>query len=337
MLSIVGHPTRDAAKPPISWQNCKARNLLVITMSIDQSSGPSKYTMRIAAVLLCSLLGAGFAVAKAGARQDIVVVFGPAPGYAGPIYSQPVAAGSDYLFFEGEPISLKVSLANWSARVLTLRTEGVALAGAVNVQLIKVGSGETISQRAQLRLSPELSISGESAGSTAGWGVNVVLQPRWYVSVVADLETPAPLPAGGYRLKMIAAGVGCEPQCAVTMGGSGEFRFEVRAVRGLTEQLDRLIKRAYRSLGRGEYVDVDDHLGQALKLYPAASAAYQVLGRKALEMGRLGEAADAFERGATLLERGEDALRPPASARLALGSMRDEARTARAAAKTGTR
>ena len=294
-------------------------------------------TMKTTALLLCSVVATGFAVAEPDPRQDIVLLFGPPPGYSQPIYSQPAAAGSDYVFFEGEPISLKVSLANWSARILTLRTPAIGPAADVNVQLIRVASGETSSQAAKLRLSPTLSIYGESAGITASWGTNVVLQPKWYVSSVADIETAAPLAPGGYRLKMIDAGVGCEPQCAVTIGGSGEFRFELRAVLGLKEQLDRLMKRAYRSLLLGDYADVDEHLAQVLKLYPAASATYQALGMKAQAMNRLEEAADAFERGAVLLERGEDALRPAASARAALGSMREEAQTARAAAKSRTR
>jgi tetratricopeptide (TPR) repeat protein len=282
-------------------------------------------------------VAAEFAFAQPGARQDIALLFGPPPGYSQPLYSQPVAAGSDYVFFEGEPISLKVSLANWSARVLTLRTQGVEVAEAVNVELISAGSGEMRSRDATLRLSRELLIYSESAAIAAAWGVDVVLQPKWYVSSVADLEIAAPLPAGSYRLKMIDAGVGCEPQCSVTMGGSGEFRFVVRAVLGLTEQLDRLMKRAYRSLMLGEYAEVDGHLGEVLKLYPAASAAYQALGRKAEALGRPEEAADAFERGAQLLERGEDVLRPAASARAAFGSMRSDAQAARAAAKSRTR
>lgn len=285
----------------------------------------------------CALLDAP----PAGALQvnlgdDLRLFLGPGIGYSVPIYGRRPDPGADYIYFEGDPITLRVSVTNWSRRPVTLKTAAASLTQALRVELVRLDRA-TRTESTTLRFDRDAFVQAAGLRTPTAWGTDVVLQPRWSFGATATVDFAGPAGVGRYGIEVTGVSFGCEPACAV-LPGATDFRFEIKPADTLSEKVDRHLLRALRLQAFGRYGEAAAEVREALSLYPTASGAYQVLGLNAGGQGRWNEAAEAYERATHLLESGQDELRRQESEPGdPLTAVRSSARDARARAVNGRR
>lgn len=243
--------------------------------------------------------------------SDLRVLFNPRE-YAEPVHSADPSPASSYLFLAGEKVGLYVRVANQTSQLLSLLASGVAPDLAVRVRLMqRVGDtwtqipGGFVSEGSPVLL-------GNSQSYADQWADRIILPPRWSVSIPGYVATDVPLSPGAYELQMVSAAVACEPACSVR-NHAGIFRFEVRSADALPEQLDQLFRRALVSIDHSKFEEADAAIETMLKLHPSSSAAHQLRGRKAEQLGNWVEAASAYERAVDILQFGRDRVRRSSS------------------------
>ena len=282
--------------------------------------------MRNTLTLLSALLISAPAWAQPAGR-DLRILFNPGEDVA-PFYSGRPSSGAPFVFFDDESIPVLIRFANWSDETLMLRAGGKLPDGAVSVRLYRLSASGPVEVPVRLSVEGETSLSGASQELGLRWEDTMSIPARWALTIPVLVQT-ARLEAGKYELRLAQVHVSCAPSCGVR-NHAGVFDFDVRRPDDLPKQLDQLLRRADHAIERGNFADADLPISRILELHPHASAAYQLLARRAERLEKWKEAADAYERAAELVETGRDNLLRHPKPQVPIGALRASAAEARA-------
>ena len=283
--------------------------------------------MRHTLTLLSALLIAVPAWAQLAGR-DLQILFNPGGHYVSPFYSGRPSSGAPFVFFEDEPIQVLIRFANWSDETLMLRAGGRSPGEAVSVRLYRISESGPVEVPVRLNIEGETSLTGASQESGLRWEDTMPIPARWSLTIPMLVQTPR-LEPGGYELRLTQVHVSCEPGCRV-QNHAGVFPFDFRRADDLPKQLDQLLRRADHAIEAGNFADADLPISRILELHSNASAAYQLLARRAELLENWKEAADAYERAAELVATGRDTLLRHPKPQEFIGPMRARASEARA-------
>jgi len=261
--------------------------------------------MRHTLPLLSALLMAVPASAQLAGR-DLRILFNPGGHYVSPFYSGRPSSGAPFVFFEEEPIQVLIRFANWSDETLMLRAGGRSPGEAVSVRLYRISESGPVEVPVRLNIDGETSLTGASQESVLRWEDAMPIPARWSVTIPVLVQTPR-LEPGAHELRVNQVLVSCEPGCGVR-NHAGVFDFDFRRADDLPKELDQLLRRAVLAIEAGNFAEADRPISRILELHPSASAAYQLLGRRAELLENWNEAADAYERSAELVATGRDTL-----------------------------
>jgi hypothetical protein len=274
--------------------------------------------------LLSTLLIAVSASAQPITR-DLRIVFN-AEQYVSTVYSGSPVPGSR-IYFDDEPLRLQVGIVNWTDETLMLRTGGASAGNLISVRLQRRGESGAVDVPVRLSLNGDPLIGGESQQSVVSWQETISVPAKWYVTIPMLVRTDR-LEPGTYELRVDQIRGSCEPNCGIRNHG-GLFVFDISHVDTLPKQLDQLFRRAHEAIERGTVTEADPLLKRMLELYPQASAAYQLLARRAEQVGNWKEAAAAYERALDLVQTGADRLRSHSEPQALIDGLREKATRAR--------
>ncbi len=145
-------------------------------------------------LLLALAVALVVAITTSAQGRSTLVVLATAGDYPGETYTEGPLAPAEFAFFEGEPIVVDVSIANWGPRVSTIdlsRTPGPI------VDALAVGEGQVVGQA---RLTAGFWRDGIGGSEVLSPSLALAIEPgdavRWRLQFEADA-----LSAGQYRMQ----------------------------------------------------------------------------------------------------------------------------------------
>jgi hypothetical protein len=223
------------------------------------------------ALVLLSAGVSNLAAAQSGASASPLVLVVGVGDYSGETYTAGPLPPASYVFFEAEPVTMDVRIANWGTSRATLRVDGRAsdelLSASVTRDDVRVHvplhvpdvvSRELLSGRVNARLDPAMEIE---AGDALRWRV-----------AIGDSD----LPPGIYRLEVSTPLTDAEGR--PVRGRATEFAFEVRA-RASAEPAELARREAERFTAAGDFAHARPAVARLEGIYPASVAVHLIRGR----------------------------------------------------------
>jgi hypothetical protein len=204
------------------------------------------------------------------------------------------------VFFENEPILIRLEIANPFEAHHTLLTAAADVREAVRVRTLHNGERADI----PVVVSPQGWRRDRSSVTPLTWAQGMAIGPggtlRWDVEVLGR-----PLQPGFYRLEF--AVLATDEQSRPIAPRAPTFEFEVRQALGADEPeiLRRAAERHYRAK---EYSEAEQKVAQLLQRHPSSFAAYLILGRIEQSRGRPAASEQHVARALAILESGADSL-----------------------------
>jgi hypothetical protein len=238
------------------------------------------------------------------ASVNDAAIFIQQEGYVERQYAKLDAAAGDYLYLEGEPISFRVGLRNGGTEPISLYLDKKAIDKGIHVELGNVTDKTWTPIPASFtRVSrPSVVTSGVIQSEVR----RVEIAPQAFGALGAWLISSAPGP-GTYQLRFTGFNSSCEPRCIV-VNHAGLLRFEVRSTKELREQLDFLVRRAWRALDAGDAKRAKPLIEEILKLHPPSVPGYRLKGRYLERIGDRADASAAHAEALRLLKSRADTL-----------------------------
>jgi hypothetical protein len=221
-------------------------------------------------VLLTMLLTVGWRAAAQSTSSALVLLAGVGD-YFGETYTPGPVAPATYVFFEGEPVTMDVRVANWGTRTGTLVTPAIwprdlfdvrvsrnDAAAAVDVTFTEQTFRELIDGRSEVELQARMEIGPADA-------------LRWRADV-----GHSDLPPGLYRVVVQSHGVDTDGRALDRQ--PAEFVFEVRpAGDGEPAELARRV--AERLTADGDFARAKEAVATLERTYPDSIAVHLIRSR----------------------------------------------------------
>ena len=253
-------------------------------------------------------------------------------GYLGPAHAEGPSPEADFLFFVGEKVAFDAKFVNWTANDLVVRFEDLSASEALAVKLLRRDGPVVEEVPVRLESNGKLSLESGSRRTDVRTRKSVIVPGAgWVLTIPLAIDTTERLPPAVYELRLATFRLRCDKPCEL-VNHSGVFRFSLRGTDTLPEQLDYFGRRAHYYIEYEKSKEAVRWINRMLDIYPTSSFAYQLRGRYAERRGKWGEAANAYEIAARLLESGEDQLRrqpPPNEGSTLRWFLRSEAERAR--------
>lgn len=231
-------------------------------------------------------------VVEVTAASRAVLLVAPAE-YFGTTYVAPPAERSAYVFFVGEPFTLRVQVVNRGSSEITLR----AKAPSADTTL----SANSASPGIQLVVRPETFLTRDTGVvNEVAWIPEFRLQPGEGLMWLADVTAAVP---GEHLLDFNVQLVDGDdlpisPQ-------ANRLAFEIRATSADTV-VERNWREASRAFVRGDNENANRLLDSVLRNNPQSHAAYVLRGQIAQRTGARAQAVEAYSQALVLLESGAD-------------------------------
>ncbi len=224
----------------------------------------------------------------------------------GTTYTPPPAEGAYFVFFQGEPITVRLDILNEGSKKAMVVANELRPEEAFRMTVLKAPTPE-VKGRLGIEVSPSVKLILPKTAISAEWSERIELPPRsrLYFEARVTSEQEA-LPPGIYHLKF---------RCRLKSASGKEipahseiFQFEIRAVETFEDRLEVLRRQAARLSTRGEYEEAEKKLDELLLLYPNSSHSYIEKGNMAMVQGKKDEAAKAYQRALDLLQSRMDTI-----------------------------
>jgi hypothetical protein len=251
----------------------------------------------VGAILGCVLSTAG----AAGAQPTSRLVYGAMlTEYYDHGYVAPPTPPARHVYFAGEPIYLRIAVANRDNAAQTLDVGRGPFDQSLEVSVVTAppGAGDVVLRRVG---AGELLDGGRVR--EAEWQGIVDVPAEGEVRVYATLGTRGPMPPGVYDLRIVPRNASRDLRLNSTI-----VRFEVRPVTTQAERAEVIRRRMESAETYRQDVLAERLAHELLEMYPASASAYHVKALVAERRGRPEEAAAALETALQLVRTKKDVL-----------------------------
>jgi len=203
--------------------------------------------------------------------------------------------------FAGEPLQLRVDIANPYHAAETITTNDLSGEQAFSVAMTRGPEGAAVPT---LTAPTAGRLSAYPVNREVAWGDDIVIPIGGTVTFDVSIRTAPSTPAGVYELRIT-------PNLTASskiLGVGAIVRYEVRTPSTFADQVELLRRQMMREYNHDKPAATEAACNALLEKYPVSAAAYRVKGFLAAAAGHKQEAIDALGKARALVASGQDEL-----------------------------